>query len=205
MTQRICSECFRPMAAGLRRMTCSPDCERRLLLRRRAEFAAGPSDEPDAISQPEFTIPALVEWAGIEDEANPCYYCGIAADGVDHVVPRSVINSLRDSGLDEASAVALGRARRLIVPCCRECNGLAGAKYHDTLAERAAFVRERLAHRHRKALAMPDWSASELAELSHGLRGLVIAGLFERDLLRRRLRYRARGLTSQDVSWTATA
>ncbi|HSW43196.1 MAG TPA: hypothetical protein VLM76_11865, partial [Patescibacteria group bacterium] len=190
MTRRICSECFRPMVAGLRRMTCSPDCERRLLLRRHAAFAAG-HDEDAVPAAAGTTVPALVEWAGIEDEANPCYYCGLAADSVDHVVPRSILDALVDSGLDGVTAAIIRRSRQMVVPCCRECNNLAGAKYHETLAERAAFVRERLAHRHRKALAMPDWSATELAELSPGLRGLVIAGLFDRDLLRRRLRFRA--------------
>ena len=196
MTRRICSECFRPMVSGLSRMTCSPECERHLRLRERVARAAAPG-QPAAIR--ESVIPALIEWAGIEDEANPCYYCGAVAETIDHVVPRSLIESLINSGVDELTAVALNGSRRMLVPCCRECNGLAGSKYHETLAERAEFVRGRLARRHRKALAMPDWSASELAELSQGLRGFVIAGLYERDDLRRRLRYRSRGLTPMDA------
>ena len=140
-------------------------------------------------------VPALLDWAGIEENANPCYYCGNPADTTDHVVPRSLLIAITDSGVDDLTAAAMKRGRRMTVPACRECNGMAGAKYHETLAERTEFVRERLNRRYRKVLGIPDWSAAELAELEPGLRGYVISGLIQRDLIRRRLRYRARGLT----------
>ena len=137
-------------------------------------------------------------------DENPCYYCGLAADTVDHVVPQSLLDAVRGSGDDALIAAVTRRRRTMVVPACRECNMLAGAKYHETLDERARYVRERLAHRHRKVLSMPDWSPSELAELSANLRSLVIAGLVERDTVRRRLRWRAKGYTNPEASeWWA--
>ena len=194
--RRLCAACLRPIPFTSRQRTCSPDCERRLRL---TEVRA-PARALRPLTVAGVTVPALDDWAGVDENANPCYYCGDPADTVDHVVPRSVIESITDSGVDDLIAAALRRRRRLLVPACRECNTLAGAKYHETLAERTDYVRERLARKYRKALAMPDWSASELVDLSDGLRGLVINGLYERDLIRRRLRYRARGLTPMSAS-----
>jgi DNA-binding NarL/FixJ family response regulator len=127
------------------------------------------------------------------EDASPCYYCGEAADSVDHVVPQSLVDAAMNSGEAALFAALNDRRRRMTVPCCHECNGLAGWKYHQTLEERAAYVRRRLAHRHRKVLEMPDWASSELMELSEQLRNLVLARLIKRDEIRRRLRYRAAG------------
>lgn len=187
----LCQACLRPLPFRTHRRTCSPECERRL----RALEVGEVGRVRIATPAPAPVVPALDDWAGIGEAENPCYYCGSPADTIDHVVPRSLLVSITDSGVDELTAAAMKRSRRMTVPACRECNGLAGAKFHETLAERAEFVRTRLGQRYRKALAMPDWSATELAELAPGLRGYVIAGLIERDLLRRRLRYRAKGLT----------
>jgi hypothetical protein len=136
-------------------------------------------------------------------EANACYYCGLPADTVDHVIPKTIIGAVQRSG-DEILADAIAnKSRRLTVPACRECNGLAGWKYHETLSERTEYVRGRLAQKHRKALATPDWTPRELFGLSAALRRRVIASLWERDLTRRRLRYRGAGLTpaSFDSTW----
>lgn len=129
-----------------------------------------------------------------DEEALPCYYCGEPADTVDHVVPQSMLDAARDSGEEVLIAALQDRRRRMTVACCQECNNLAGAKYHASLIERSEYVRTRLGHRHRKVLTMPDWSATELMELSEQLRNLVLARLIERDLVRRRLRYRAAGV-----------
>ena len=140
---------------------------------------------------------------GIEELANPCYYCGLPADTIDHVIPQSFLKAIRRSGDDLLAKAITDRRRTYTVPACRECNGLAGAKYHETLDERATFVRNRLAKAHRSALATPDWSPRELFQLSRDLRNRVIAALHERDLTRRRLRYRDAGLTPDfgDTYW----
>jgi hypothetical protein len=141
--------------------------------------------------------------SGIEQDANPCYYCGLPADTIDHVIPRSILKAVRRSGDEILTRAIVDRRRTYTVAACRECNGLAGATYHETLEERVAYVRHRLAKRHRSALATPDWTPRELFTLSRELRNRVIAALHERDLTRRRLRYRDAGLTPDmgDTYW----
>lgn len=125
-----------------------------------------------------------------EDIPIPCYYCGLPADTVDHVIPRSFLKTVRMLG-DEILVDAVNdRRRTYTVDCCRECNCLAGFKYHETLEERAAYVRSQLARKHRRALATPDWHPQELMALSINLRNRVIAALIERDTTRQRLRFR---------------
>lgn len=122
------------------------------------------------------------------DEWLLCYYCGAAADTIDHVVPQSLITAARDSG-DEAVIRAVSeRRRRMTVPCCRDCNGLAGAVYDQTLAGRKARIAEKFERRNRRKLEMPDWAPTELMEISQQLRGYVLNALVERDNLRERLR-----------------
>jgi hypothetical protein len=144
----------------------------------------------------------LSDEAGFAPGATACYYCGMPAETTDHVIPQSLIHAVKRSG-DEMLLLAVeDPRRRMTVPACRECNGLAGYKYHETLADRAQYVRERLAHKHRKALATPDWEPRELFQLSATLRRRVIAALYERDLTRRRLRDRHDGLTVPDLGTT---
>jgi hypothetical protein len=130
-----------------------------------------------------------------EDQALPCFYCGDPADTVDHVVPQSLIDSARNSGDEALLELVQERRRRMTVPACRECNGLAGAKYHQTLDERTRFIQGRLARKHAKVLSMPDWTDSEFTDMADLLRNLIIARLIERDHVRRRLRYHRVGVT----------
>jgi hypothetical protein len=123
-------------------------------------------------------LPATVE---------PCHYCGMPADSIDHVVPQAVLDDARDSGDEALLAAVTERRRRLIVAACRECNSLARSVMDPTLAARTARVKVALRRRHRKALAMPDWSDRELMEVSVGIRLLVIHAINERDILRQRL------------------
>lgn len=120
----------------------------------------------------------------------PCHYCGLLADTVDHVIPQSILANIHNGGDTALTALVSDRRRRLVVPCCRECNGLAGAVLDRSLADRTARVRARLARRYRKALSMPDWSHAELAALGDGMHALIRAGLEERDTTRRRLAWK---------------
>lgn len=117
-----------------------------------------------------------------------CYYCGQPADTIDHVVPTSLLDAIRNSGDVGLIAAITERRRKMTVQACRECNLLAGAVYDQTLADRKARIAKRFERRHRRALEMPDWADSELMELSPGLRGYVLNALIERDYLRERLR-----------------
>lgn len=125
----------------------------------------------------------------MDDEILHCHYCDGPADTIDHVVPQSLLKAVQDSG-DAALLVAIyERRRRMTVACCRECNGLAGAVFDQTLAERKARIAVKFERRHRRQLEMPDWAPTELMELSHLLRNYVLNALVERDRLRERMRY----------------
>ena len=124
----------------------------------------------------------------MDDPVIRCYYCDQLADTIDHVVPTSLLEAVRDSGDAALIAAVQERRRRMTVQSCRECNGLAGAVYDQTLAERRRRIAARFERRHRRELETPDWADSELMELSEWLRGYVMRSIMERDELRRRLR-----------------
>src|SRR5262245_52076458 len=115
--------------------------------------------------------------AAVEETLTPCHYCGIACDSVDHAVPQSLIDAVRASGDEALMAAVSDRRRRMTVPCCRECNHLAGAVYDETLDKRRHRIAERFERRHRRLLQIPDWSATELMELAEPMRLRVIASL----------------------------
>jgi hypothetical protein len=123
-----------------------------------------------------------------DGEAERCYYCGMTADSIDHVIPQSALEQLADD--PEALRVLIGRRRRLTVPACRECNSLARATTQESLNERRAFVHEAMARKYQQVLATPDWSDTELMELSPALRGRVLILLGSREILRRRIQWR---------------
>lgn len=123
------------------------------------------------------------------DELSACHYCHQTADTIDHVVPRALIIAATDSGDAALIAAVSERRRRMTVTSCRECNHLAGAVYDQTLALRRARIADKFERRHRRVLEMPDWSDTELMELSPQLRGYVINAVVKRDELRERLRW----------------
>lgn len=116
-----------------------------------------------------------------------CYYCGVPATSIDHVVPKSLLDDWRRLGDLENLRLATGRGRVLTVPSCQQCNSMLGGRYDATLADRKARLKARLRKRYARALAMPDWTPEELAALGPRLRAHIEAGLGLRDYVRRRL------------------
>jgi hypothetical protein len=116
-----------------------------------------------------------------------CYYCGETATCIDHVVPRAMLETLATLEDDYVSDVLARFGRRMTVPSCRECNAILSSSYQDSLAKRKAECKRRLRARHRKLLAMPDWSEAELRELGSKLRSQVVRSLALRDIVRLRL------------------
>jgi hypothetical protein len=116
-----------------------------------------------------------------EDDGR-CYYCGDPATSIDHVVPQSMLQTLRLLGDDEATAVLARHGRVMLVPCCRECNSILGNKYFDTLRKRKEHLKRRLRERNRKLLSMPPWTDRELGDLRGRLRDYVIASQVKREI-----------------------
>ena len=117
----------------------------------------------------------------------PCYYCGLPAESVDHVVPQSMLDEWIRLGDLENYRLATGRNRRLTVPACQQCNSILGAKYDATLEDRRDRLKGRLRQKYARVLSMPEWTPDQLAELGPRLREHVESGLRLKALARRRI------------------
>lgn len=114
------------------------------------------------------------------DNCMPCYYCGVPADTVDHVPPRSVRVRLAELNLQN-------RYAHHEVPCCFECNSLLGARAPFGLTDRKRYLKTRLSRRYAKLLRIPKWDDAELAEVGHSLQSYVLHGVIASELARARL------------------
>ncbi len=88
----------------------------------------------------------------------PCVYCGVPADSIDHVPPRTARDRILEMGL--ASKYPF-----FTVEACRECNSLLGGQTFWTLDERKRYIKKTLRKRYKKYIELPDWSEEELKEL----------------------------------------
>lgn len=113
---------------------------------------------------------------------NPCYYCGVPADSVDHVPPQCQRPILESLGLK-------GRYEWVQVWACRECNSLLGARAIFTVRERKKFIKGALRRRYRKYLRIPEWHHSELAELGPTAKSYVISGIVTKELVEKRINW----------------
>jgi hypothetical protein len=115
--------------------------------------------------------------------AEPCAYCGCPSDARDHVVPRAYRTMMEGVG-------GYDRSLPDTVPACTECNSIAGAKVFPTLDAKRRFIQGELAERYAKALAAPDWTDEDLAQLGHALRADVARGQRVKTITRGRLAWR---------------
>ena len=118
-----------------------------------------------------------------------CYYCGLPADSIDHVVPQSILEAAVMAGDMESYLGLIGWGRTLIVKSCRQCNSLLGASLQHTLAERKAELKARLKRKLARDLNIPDWTEVELEELGPRLRQVVTDGLERKHQAQARLRW----------------
>lgn len=98
-----------------------------------------------------------------------CVYCGETATTDDHFPPASFSNE------------------GFILPCCSECNSLAGILWPCDFERRAEAVKQGLRRKYRKYLQTPDWAPDEIAELGHNLRGTVQSCQIAKDLVKQRI------------------
>lgn len=123
-----------------------------------------------------------LDWQAKKHEAAPCRYCGMPADGIDHIPPASARTRL----------AALGIADRypfVEVQCCGECNSLLGARPLWTVAKRKAFIKKALRRRYKKYLRIPAWSDGELAKLGPILQRTVINNLAWKEMIEDRIKW----------------
>ena len=82
-----------------------------------------------------------------------CYYCGLQATQIDHVVPKSTLKLLSLSTVDITMDILKNRS--LKVHSCRECNSVLSNSLQATLAERKKELKKRLRKR-KRLLILPD-------------------------------------------------
>ncbi len=98
-----------------------------------------------------------------------CFYCGEPATSVDHSVPVAFYRTLYD--------ICRPMGKKPLVPACRECNSIAGAKLFTTLGQKRRYVQDRIRHKYRKILKLPIWESTEVDDLGHELQSCVLNGV----------------------------
>lgn len=89
---------------------------------------------------------------------DPCVYCGQESSEWDHVPSMSYVDSLSTEDRNHA------HLRKL--PACHECNPWLNSLKLHTLRERRSYVKRKLRSKYRTWIEMPEWSETELLELS---------------------------------------
>lgn len=113
-------------------------------------------------------------------EVPPCYYCGLPADTVDHIPPKTIRERLRDIGMEN-------RYPCHEVQACHECNSALGGRPIFTLPERKRFVKAWLRRRYARVLATPPWTDSELKEIGYTLRTMILSRALMAEIIRARI------------------
>lgn len=96
-----------------------------------------------------------------------CFYCGDPAEGLDHVPPISMIDTMpyEKRKKDRIPAVT--------VACCSECNSALSSRRLSTVDDRLMFLESYYDAKFKKQNAM--WSEEEISELGFSLQKTVRA------------------------------
>lgn len=130
---------------------------------------------------PEFQLVRNLEYRRLSLDYTICFYCGLRADSVDHVPPKS-------------AEVTINASREL-VPSCRECNSILGARLPWTKYGRRSLIKRLLRRRYKQYLYPPKWSESEANDLGPMLRSTINSHGMNHEILMARLSYRVYGFT----------
>ena len=116
-----------------------------------------------------------------EPDIPMCHYCGMPADTIDHVPPRSVRSVIIEHDVT--------RWPFKEVNCCRECNSLLGAEPPWTVSGRKKAIKEKLKRRYKKYLNIPNWDDSDLGRLGRTLESHVHEGLVLQEAIKMRIKW----------------
>ena len=109
-----------------------------------------------------------------------CYYCGVPAESIDHVPPRSA----------RPTIIALNLEKKypfVEVHACLECNSILGARALWRLKERKDFIKKALKKKYRKHLQTAVFTDAELSEYGYNLKTYLVSGEIMRRIVRQRL------------------
>ena len=109
-----------------------------------------------------------------------CHYCGMPAPSLDHVPPLNALPSL---------LMEYEKLNYIKVPCCNECNSIAGDYPHTDFIERQKYIKEKLKKKYQKYIKSPDWEDYEISELGYRMKQLIEATMSIKYLVAYRLTY----------------
>lgn len=112
---------------------------------------------------------------------NPCTYCGMPAETLDHVPPRRIRKMLKEEEVRRWPFVT--------VASCLECNSLLGSLRLMTVIQRKAYIKKRIRDRYGKFLKAEEWTDDELSELGPSLRESVAEMMEMSKIVRKRLKW----------------
>jgi hypothetical protein len=109
----------------------------------------------------------------------PCTYCGLPSDSIDHIPPQAMRAMIQDLGAYK------GVWRE--VPACRWCNSHLADLALLTVEDRRQYIKKVLRKKFKKLLSLPDWTDAALAELGPSLRCFVIDSIHKAQIVKERL------------------
>jgi hypothetical protein len=80
-----------------------------------------------------------------------CVYCGMPCTGVDHFPPLKHVHVI-ESG-------------HVVVPCCKECNDMAGDSLQESLEERTNYIKTKIYQKYKHKFLWNAWDDPEVREV----------------------------------------
>lgn len=116
-----------------------------------------------------------LRWGAVRKviKGDQCVYCGDLANTEEHFPPKSF------------------SARGVILPCCKECNVLAGTLHPNNFEKRAEYVKNRLRKRYRSKMNAGHFTVDEIDEFSGNLKRSVNLWQNQKRVARTRIAWNA--------------
>lgn len=174
----VCGKFFYP-ARGFYDVThfCSGRCKQRAYRENKKLFRDLPT-----LDYSELTFSQALAQMMEED---PCYYCGLIADTIDHTVPQWLIKR----SFDQNEFLVIPGIKNKLVRACRECNSTISGKVFKNLTDRRKYVQQQYKLKYKKLLSLPEWTEDQLNELAGRLQESVRASMAQRRVVLYRLKW----------------
>ena len=102
-----------------------------------------------------------------------CVYCGMLAETKEHFPPASLTH------------------KGLILPCCRECNRIAGTLCGADFQQRIQIVKTAIGRKYKRVLNMPVWTMEEMEDLGYAMKEGIEAWQKEKRIAKSRIAWNA--------------
>jgi len=110
-----------------------------------------------------------------------CLYCGEKATCRDHFLPISINAALHGN---------VPRRLKVLIPSCRECNAIAGARIFKSFGAKRKHIQNELRRKYARLLAAPSWTGGEVSALGRELQERVQWHLKKKHRLEQRVSWR---------------